>query len=77
MMITDGGKIIRITMEHMRVIGRNTQGVRMFKLAPDEKVVSMDLVADTFASEDEEEEGEENGQTAGEAAPESENQKEE
>jgi DNA gyrase subunit A len=62
MMITDGGKIIRITMEHMRVIGRNTQGVRMFKLAPEEKVVAMDMVAESLASEDEGEEVEENGE---------------
>ncbi len=47
MMITNGGKIIRITMEQMRVIGRNTQGVRMINLAPGEKVVAMDLVAES------------------------------
>ncbi len=71
MMITDGGKIIRITMEHMRVIGRNTQGVRMFKLATEEKVVSMDMVAESFGSEDEEEdEGhEENSQVSEDVSP--------
>ncbi len=54
MMITNGGKIIRITMEQMRVIGRNTQGVRMINLAPGEKVVAMDLVAERDnVSEDE------------------------
>ena len=47
MMITNGGKIIRITMEQMRVIGRNTQGVRMINLAPGEKVVAMDMVAES------------------------------
>ncbi len=54
MMITNGGKIIRITMEQMRVIGRNTQGVRMINLAPGEKVVAMDLVAESDAESDEE-----------------------
>ncbi|MDP2843175.1 MAG: DNA gyrase C-terminal beta-propeller domain-containing protein [Acetobacterium sp.] len=51
-MITNAGKIIRITMEQMRVIGRNTQGVRMFNLAAGEKVVAMDIVAETDAEED-------------------------
>jgi DNA gyrase subunit A len=34
-------------MEQMRVIGRNTQGVRMINLAPGEKVVAMDMVAES------------------------------
>ncbi|MDD5757469.1 MAG: DNA gyrase subunit A [Desulfobulbaceae bacterium] len=54
MMITNAGKIIRITMEQMRVIGRNTQGVRMFNLAAEEKVVAMDIVAEKDDAEDEE-----------------------
>jgi len=58
MMITNAGKIIRITMEQMRVIGRNTQGVRMFHLAAGEKVVAMDIVAES-SSEGELAEGEE------------------
>ena len=55
MMITNGGKIIQITMEQMRVIGRNTQGVRMFNLGTDEKVVAMDIVAETDVTDGEEE----------------------
>lgn len=52
MMITNGGKIIRITMEQMRVIGRNTQGVRMFNLSVGEKVVAMDMLAETDSEQD-------------------------
>lgn len=44
MLITDGGKIIRMNMDNMRVIGRNTKGVRMIKLGDNEKVVAMDMV---------------------------------
>ncbi len=62
MMITNGGKIIRITMKHMRVIGRNTQGVGMFNLGEDEQVVAMDRVAENIGYEDEDEESDENGQ---------------
>ncbi len=57
MMITDGGKIIRTNMENVRVIGRNTQGVNLFKLGKGEKVVAMDGVAEP--SSDESDEGEE------------------
>ncbi|MBW2466783.1 MAG: DNA gyrase subunit A [Deltaproteobacteria bacterium] len=46
MMMTDGGKIIRTYMKNVRVIGRNTLGVNLFKLAEGEKVVAMDRVAE-------------------------------
>ncbi len=55
MMITNAGKIIRIRMDNMRVIGRNTQGVKMFNLNDDEKVVAVDLLAEQASSSDEEE----------------------
>jgi len=54
MMITDGGKIIRIPMNNLRVIGRNTQGVRIFNLNPGERVMAMGMLADSI---DEEENG--------------------
>ena len=53
MLIASSGKIIRINMQNIRVIGRNTQGVRLINLEPGEKVVAMDMVAT-----DEEENGE-------------------
>ena len=58
MMITNGGKIIRISMRDLRVIGRNTQGVRLFKLDEGEKVMAVDRMAEII-SEDEEGEDEE------------------
>ena len=54
MLITDGGKIIRMDMRQMRVIGRNTKGVRMFNTADDEKVVGMDKVPPETESAEEE-----------------------
>ncbi|PLX50744.1 MAG: DNA gyrase subunit A [Desulfobulbaceae bacterium] len=58
MLITNAGKIIRMNMEHMRIIGRNTKGVRMIRLADDEKVVAMDKVPpDSGSDEDDEIEG--------------------
>ena len=54
MMITNGGKIIRTNMQNVRVIGRNTQGVNLFRLAKGEKVVGMDRMAEPSEDEDEE-----------------------
>ena len=56
MMITNGGKIIRTNMQNVRVIGRNTQGVNLFKLEAGEKVVGMDRVAEPSSDEAEESE---------------------
>jgi DNA gyrase subunit A len=59
MMITDAGKIIRTNMQNVRVIGRNTQGVNLFRLSDGEKVVAMDSVAEPASVEVDDEEGEE------------------
>ncbi|HVR16830.1 MAG TPA: DNA gyrase subunit A, partial [Candidatus Limnocylindrales bacterium] len=41
MMITNIGKIIRLRIKDIRVIGRNTQGVRLIELEEGERVVSV------------------------------------
>ena len=41
MMITDQGQIIRMKAKDISVIGRNTQGVRLFRLSENEKVVAV------------------------------------
>jgi len=56
MLITDGGKIIRMSMRDMRVIGRNTQGVRMINLSTGEKVVDIDKLAEGFDEDEDQEE---------------------
>ena len=38
MLITDGGKVIRLKVKDVRIIGRNTQGVRLVKLDAGEHV---------------------------------------
>ena len=45
---TDKGKVIRCAVKEIRVAGRNTQGVRIFKLSGDEKVVSAIKIEDNF-----------------------------
>ncbi|MHB8808776.1 MAG: DNA gyrase subunit A [Desulfobulbaceae bacterium] len=57
MLITSGGKIIRMRVDSMRIIGRNTQGVRLINLEPGEKVVDFSMLA-RDAGEMDEEEGE-------------------
>ena len=41
MMVTDGGKLIRMPVDDIRVAGRKTQGVILFRTAENEKVVSV------------------------------------
>ena len=43
-LIADSGKMIRMPLDTVRVIGRTTQGVRLINLEEEEKVVGMDVV---------------------------------
>jgi DNA gyrase subunit A len=43
-LIADSGKMIRMPLDTVRVIGRTTQGVRLINLEENEKVVGMDVV---------------------------------
>ena len=52
MLVTNTGKIIRLRVHDIRVIGRNTQGVRLIDLEEGERVVSLARLAEQ--EEDEE-----------------------
>ncbi|MDD3371090.1 MAG: DNA gyrase C-terminal beta-propeller domain-containing protein, partial [Alphaproteobacteria bacterium] len=41
MLVSDGGQIIRMPVKDIRIAGRRTQGVTVFRVAGDEKVVSV------------------------------------
>ena len=43
-MITAKGIIIRTGLEQIRSIGRNTQGVRLIKLKPGDKLVAVEKI---------------------------------
>jgi DNA gyrase subunit A len=43
-LIADSGKMIRMPLDTVRVIGRTTQGVRLINLEEDERVVGVDVV---------------------------------
>jgi DNA gyrase subunit A len=53
MLITDGGKLIRMPVDGIPTIGRNTQGVRLIRLETDEKVVAMERMAEKEEGEHE------------------------
>ena len=57
MLVTDGGQLIRTRVDDIRIAGRATMGVIVFRLGKDEKVVSATCVADMG---DEETENDEN-----------------
>ncbi len=51
-LIADSGKMIRMVLKNVRIIGRTTQGVKLINIEGNEKVVAMDTVA--FEESDEE-----------------------
>jgi DNA gyrase subunit A len=44
--VTDAGQLIRCPVNDVRIAGRNTQGVRVFKTDAEEKVVSVEHIPD-------------------------------
>ena len=46
MLVTDGGKIIRMPITDVRFVGRQTQGVTLFRIGDSEKVVSAAMIRD-------------------------------
>ncbi|WP_407067090.1 DNA gyrase subunit A [Hyphococcus lacteus] len=60
MLVTDGGQLIRTPVNDIRLAGRNTQGVTIFRTREDEKVVSVGRVEDVDGDE---EDGEEEGES--------------
>jgi len=51
--VTTGGTLLRILVSDIRVIGRNTQGVRLINLGDDEKVVSFEHFCERDVGEEE------------------------
>ncbi len=47
MLVTDAGQLIRCPVNDIRVAGRNTQGVTLFRTAPGERVVSVEHLGET------------------------------
>ncbi len=56
MLVTDQAKLIRINLDSLRVIGRNSAGVRLFDVAKREQIVSAVRIDEEEAPENEAEE---------------------
>jgi len=46
-LVSNSGQLIRCRVNEIRIIGRRTQGVRIFNLAEDERVVAVSLIKET------------------------------
>jgi DNA gyrase subunit A len=64
MLVTDGGKLIRSPVTDVRIAGRKTRGVLLFRVSDDERVVSVGRLDED--EEDEEDEAEEEAPDSGE-----------
>ena len=53
MLITNGGTLVRTRVSEIGLIGRNTAGVRLIRIGEDEKLVSLERVAEPEDDEDE------------------------
>jgi DNA gyrase subunit A len=51
MLVTDGGQLIRCPVDDVRIAGRNTQGVRIFKTDAEERVVSVERIPEESGDE--------------------------
>ena len=72
MLITDQGKMIRTTVGDIRVMGRNTQGVTIFRVAENEHVVSVARIDESEEDEIELDAGDEKAPEEGAVVGESE-----
>ena len=60
MLVTNGGQLIRCPVNQIRIAGRATQGVRVLRTSGEEKVVSVERLAEQEDKSEAEDGGEEN-----------------
>ena len=58
MLVSDGGQLIRVPVDGIRIASRATKGVTIFSTAKDEKVVSVERISEPEGDEDTEVEAE-------------------
>ncbi len=52
MLVSDGGQLIRVPVNGIRIASRATKGVTIFSTAKDEKVVSVERISEPESDED-------------------------
>lgn len=67
MLVSDGGKLIRMPVDDIRICGRKTQGVMLFRTAEDERVVSVARLSDINGGGDDDVEDEMDAEGGSEA----------
>lgn len=50
MLVTDGGKLIRMRTDEIRVVGRNAQGVKLISLTGGERLIGLDRIAEGYGN---------------------------
>jgi len=55
MLVSDGGQLIRVPVEGIRIAARSTKGVIIFNTAKDEKVMSVERISEADTGDEEEE----------------------
>ena len=58
LLVTDQGQLIRTPVNQVRIVGRNTSGVTIFRTAQDEHVVSVERLADQGGEDEAEDQAE-------------------
>ena len=63
MLISDGGTLVRVRTDEISTLGRNTQGVRVIRLKPEEQLIAMGRIEEpeTEEQKDQSEERDEDG----------------
>ncbi len=69
MLVSDGGQLIRVPVDGIRIASRATKGVTIFSTAKDEKVVSVERISEPEGDDDAEAAEIEGDIEAGDAAP--------
>ena len=64
LLVTDAGQLIRCPVANIRIAGRNTQGVIVFRTADEEHVVSVERLEATGGDD-----GDETGDDGGDQTP--------
>ncbi|ANH04127.1 MULTISPECIES: DNA gyrase subunit A [Shinella] len=69
MLVSDGGQLIRVPVDGIRIASRATKGVTIFSTAKDEKVVSVERISEPEGEDDADGNGIEGDVDAGDATP--------
>ncbi|MBU2348403.1 MAG: DNA gyrase subunit A, partial [Alphaproteobacteria bacterium] len=62
LLVTSGGQMIRTRMDQVRIVGRSSQGVTIFRTGKDEKVVSVERLPESGGSDEADAASEEGGE---------------